>query len=92
LDKTWENVGSVATVVDAGDPLDLQQILDDPTAKGISRLMVEGSGTMHTQFLTAGLADELHLVLAPFLVGDSNAPCFVNDGTFPWHRRLPGTS
>ena len=39
---------------------------------------------MHTQFLTAGLADELHLVVAPFFVGDSRAPRFVGDGDFPW--------
>ena len=36
--------------------------------------MVEGGGTVHTQFLTAGLADELQLVVAPFFVGDSRAP------------------
>jgi 5-amino-6-(5-phosphoribosylamino)uracil reductase len=47
--------------------------------------MVEGGGTMHTQFLTADLADELHLVVAPFFVGDSRARRFVSDGHFPWH-------
>ena len=36
--------------------------------------MVEGGGTVHAQFLTAGLADELHLVVAPFFVGDRRAP------------------
>jgi 5-amino-6-(5-phosphoribosylamino)uracil reductase len=41
---------------------------------------------MHTQFLAAGLADELHLVVAPFFVGDSAAPRFVYDGSFPWNR------
>ena len=38
-----------------------------------------------TQFLTAGLADELHLVVAPFFVGDSRAQRFVGDGSFPWN-------
>jgi 5-amino-6-(5-phosphoribosylamino)uracil reductase len=46
--------------------------------------MVEGGGMVHTQFLTAGLADELHLVVAPLFVGDSRAPRFVGDGRFPW--------
>jgi 5-amino-6-(5-phosphoribosylamino)uracil reductase len=41
---------------------------------------------VHTQFLTNGLADELHLVIAPFFVGDSRAPRFVHDGAFPWNR------
>ena len=38
---------------------------------------------MHAQFLTAGLADELHLVVAPFFVGDRRAPRFVGDGRVP---------
>jgi 5-amino-6-(5-phosphoribosylamino)uracil reductase len=49
--------------------------------------MVEGGGTIHTQFLAAGLADELHLVVAPFFVGDSQAPRFVGDGSFPWNPK-----
>lgn len=45
---------------------------------------MEGGGSVHTQFLTSGLADELHLVVAPFFVGDARAPRFVGAGTFPW--------
>jgi 5-amino-6-(5-phosphoribosylamino)uracil reductase len=47
--------------------------------------MVEWGGTVHTQFLTAGLADELQLVVAPLFVGDSRARRFVGDGRFPWN-------
>jgi 5-amino-6-(5-phosphoribosylamino)uracil reductase len=85
LDKARERVGAVASVVDAGDPADLHRVLNDLHERGIGRLMVEGGGTMHTQFLAAGLADELHLVIAPFFVGDAQAPRFVHDGTFPWN-------
>jgi 5-amino-6-(5-phosphoribosylamino)uracil reductase len=53
--------------------------------------MVEGGGTIHTQFLTAGLVDELQLVVAPFFVGDSRAPRFVRDGTFPWGPKCRAT-
>jgi 5-amino-6-(5-phosphoribosylamino)uracil reductase len=59
-------------------------VVADLAARGVRRLMVEGGGSMHTQFLTAGLADELQLVVAPFFVGDSRAPRFVSDGDFPW--------
>ena len=62
---------------------------EDLRARGVRRLMVEGGGTVHTQFLTADLADELQLVVAPFFVGDSRASRFVGDGRFPWH---PGPS
>lgn len=80
-----ENVGDVATVVDGGDPVDLNTVLADLADRGVQRLMVEGGGTVHTQFLTAGLADELQLVIAPFFVGDADAPRFVGTGEFP-HR------
>ncbi|WP_243707568.1 dihydrofolate reductase family protein [Micromonospora sp. KC606] len=83
--KTTELLAGQATVVDAGDPVDHDRILADLAGRGIGRLMVEGGGTVHAQFLTAGLADELHLVVAPFFVGDCQAPRFVAEGRFPWH-------
>jgi 5-amino-6-(5-phosphoribosylamino)uracil reductase len=84
-----ERLGPVATVVDGGEPVDMRWISEDLYARGVRRLMVEGGGTVHTQFLTADLADELHLVVAPFFVGDSRSRRFVGDGEFPWnpHRR-----
>ncbi|MFI5924771.1 RibD family protein [Micromonospora sp. NPDC051543] len=85
LDKTRERVGGLATVIDGGEPVDLGGVLADLAARGVRRLMVEGGGTVHAQFLTAGLADELHLVVAPFFVGDRRAPRFVDEGRFPWN-------
>ncbi|MBT2416134.1 dihydrofolate reductase family protein [Streptomyces sp. ISL-12] len=49
---------------------------------GVRRLMVEGGGTVHTQLLRAGLADELQLVLAPLLVGDPAAPRLFGPGDY----------
>ncbi|SBT42652.1 RibD family protein [Micromonospora auratinigra] len=85
VEKAHEQVGRVATVVDGGDPVTPAAVLDDLAARGVRRLMVEGGGSVHCQFLTAGLVDELHLVVAPFFVGDGRAPRFVGDGRFPWH-------
>jgi 5-amino-6-(5-phosphoribosylamino)uracil reductase len=89
LDRVKENLSDVATVVDAGEPVRMQEVTEDLYQRGVRRLMVEGGGTLHTQFLTADLADELQLVIAPFFVGDSRARRFVDDGRFPWnaHRR-----
>jgi 5-amino-6-(5-phosphoribosylamino)uracil reductase len=39
---------------------------------------------MHTQFLAAGLVDELQLVVAPFFVGQDAAPRFVGAARFPF--------
>jgi len=78
-------LGQVATVIDGGEPVDMRRLSEDLGARGVQRLMVEGGGTVHTQFLTDDLADELHLVVAPFFVGDSRARRFVDDGRFPWN-------
>jgi 5-amino-6-(5-phosphoribosylamino)uracil reductase len=64
----------VAEVVAAGDPLSLEAVLADLYARGIRRLLIEGGGSVLAQFLAAGLADELHLVIAPLFVGDPAAP------------------
>ena len=83
--STRRRLGTAATVVDGGRPVDVRRMSEDLRARGVRRLMVEGGGTVHTQFLTADLADELQLVVAPFFVGDSRASRFVGDGRFPFH-------
>ncbi|HKN94652.1 MAG TPA: dihydrofolate reductase family protein [Thermoleophilaceae bacterium] len=78
-------LGPVATVVDGGQPVKMRRLSEDLGDRGVHKLMVEGGGKVHTQFLTGNLADELQLVVAPFFVGDSRAPRFVRDGRFPWN-------
>jgi 5-amino-6-(5-phosphoribosylamino)uracil reductase len=78
--------GTGAEVIAAGDPLDLDAVLADLAARGVSRLMVEGGGTVLAQFLAAGLADELHLVIAPVFVGDRAAPHIWGTPGAPHHR------
>jgi len=67
----------------AGRLAELVALLADLARRGVARLMVEGGTSVHTQFLAAGLVDELHLVVAPFLVGDPAAPRFVGPAAFP---------
>jgi riboflavin-specific deaminase-like protein len=78
-------LGPVATVVDGGGTVEMRTLSTDLAARGVERLMVEGGGCVHTQFLTEDIVDELQLVVAPVFVGDSEAPRFVSDGTFPWN-------
>jgi 5-amino-6-(5-phosphoribosylamino)uracil reductase len=63
----------------------MRWLTEDLADRGVDRLMVEGGGVVHTQFLSGDLVDELQLVVAPFFVGDSGAPRFVTDGRFPWN-------
>jgi 5-amino-6-(5-phosphoribosylamino)uracil reductase len=81
--KVRETLDDLADVVSTGPTVDLGVMLDDLGERGIRHLMVEGGGTIHTQFLTQGLADEIHLAVAPIFVGDSAAPRFVSAGQFP---------
>ena len=82
--RTRRRLSDGVTVVDAGSPVLLGGVLHDLAGRGVGRLMVEGGGQVHTQLLTAGLADELQLVVAPFFVGDPRAARFVGPGSFPW--------
>ena len=86
VDTARSQFGGFATVVDAGKPVEMCTVSQDLAARGVKRLMVEGGGNVHTQFLTDNLADELQLVVAPFFVGDSRAPRIVSDGHFPWNQ------
>jgi 5-amino-6-(5-phosphoribosylamino)uracil reductase len=79
-----EQLGRVATVVDGGGPVELARVSADLYRRGVRRLMVEGGGDVQTQFLTEGLADELHLVVAPLFVGNPEATRFVGPGSFPF--------
>jgi 5-amino-6-(5-phosphoribosylamino)uracil reductase len=83
IERARAAVGTAATVVDVGEPIDLPRLLADLHGRGVARLMVEGGTAVHTLFLTAGVVDEVHLVVAPFFVGDADAPRFVRPGRFP---------
>jgi 5-amino-6-(5-phosphoribosylamino)uracil reductase len=73
----------VATVVAAGEPLDLGRLLADLHGRGVHRLLVEGGAGVLTWFLGAGLVDELHLAIAPFVVGEADAPRLSGAGRLP---------
>lgn len=76
-------LAGLAEVVALGAAVPLGAVLDDLGARGVRRLMVEGGGSVHTQFLAEGLADELQLAVAPLLVGQERAPRFVRPAAFP---------
>lgn len=86
-DEVRDRLGAVATVIDTGpgSEVDVAEVLEHLSARGVDRVMVEGGGTVLTQFLTADIVDELQLVVAPLFVGDSRAPRLVGDGRFPWN-------
>lgn len=79
-----ELLGERATVVGLGDEVTMADVVNELGDRGVRTLLVEGGGTMITQFLTSNLVDELQLAIAPFFVGDRRAPRLIGDGRFPW--------
>jgi len=82
-EKLGAQLAGLADVVSLGLELDFGALLDDLGARGIGKLMVEGGGMTHTAFLSAGLADEIHLAVAPVVVGRAGAPRFLNPAHYP---------
>jgi riboflavin biosynthesis pyrimidine reductase/pyrimidine deaminase RibD-like protein len=81
---TAARLGKRAEVIDAGDPLSVPFVLRDLAAeRGVARLVLEGGSRTLRCVLAAGLADELHLAIAPFFVGEATAPSFGLPGTYP---------
>ena len=81
--KISDDLSHLATVVGIDDLSSLTGLLDDLGQRGIRRLMVEGGSTTHTQFLSQDLADELHIAVAPFFVGQPDAPHLTNPASYP---------
>ncbi|MET7702291.1 dihydrofolate reductase family protein [Streptomyces sp. NPDC005485] len=80
-------VGLAADIVPLGPELDWRALLEHLyDVRGVRRLMVEGGGTIHTQLLREGLADELQLVLAPLFVGEATAPRLFGPGPYQGGR------
>lgn len=82
-EKLRARLEGLAEVVSTGPSIDFGALLDDLGTRGIKRLMVEGGGHIHTAFLSQGLADEIHLAIAPLLVGQADAPRFLNPAAYP---------
>ena len=59
-----------AVLIDAGDPLSLEALLEDL----MERSLIEGGARVLAEFLAGDLADELDLAIAPFFVADPAAP------------------
>src|SRR5262249_8206489 len=63
-----------AVLIDAGDPVSADFMLQDLAERGVARLLVEGGARVLGDFLAADLADQLDLAVAPFFVADPAAP------------------
>ncbi|MFF3531403.1 RibD family protein [Streptomyces rubiginosohelvolus] len=83
VEKVRATLGDLADVVSVGPDLDWGLVLDELGGRGVTRLMVEGGGTVHTQLMASDLADEVHLAIAPLLVGQPEAARFLSAADYP---------
>ncbi|WP_460541178.1 RibD family protein [Glycomyces halotolerans] len=88
--RQWRMEAGAAEVVAVGEPgVELPRALADLAERGVERLLVEGGGIVHTAFLAEDLADELHLAVAPFLLGKRGGARFALPAEFPQSPRRP---
>ncbi|MEU9631498.1 dihydrofolate reductase family protein [Streptomyces luteogriseus] len=83
VEKVRTTLGGLADVVSVGPQMGWGLVLDELGRRGVERLMVEGGGTIHTQLMAQDLADEVHLAIAPLLVGQPKAARFLGAADFP---------
>jgi riboflavin-specific deaminase-like protein len=83
LARVRATLGPLADVVSTGPAVDWTQVLDELGRRGVRRLMVEGGGSVHTQLMSGNLADEMHVAVAPLLVGQADAPRFLGPAAYP---------
>ena len=74
-DDRVRRLSEVAEVWKLGrEQVDLAAVLDRLRERGVERLLVEGGGELNWTFVRSGLVDELHVTLAPCLLGGRAAP------------------
>lgn len=68
-------VQEIACLKDGDGPVDPAAVLNVLAKLGLQRVFVEGGGQTVSTFLTAGLVDRLHVLVAPMIIG-SGQPAF----------------
>jgi diaminohydroxyphosphoribosylaminopyrimidine deaminase/5-amino-6-(5-phosphoribosylamino)uracil reductase len=76
----------------SGNPLDLREVLSLLSAKGITRLMVEGGPTLAAAFIAADLVDEAALFHSPKTVGAGGVEALASPAMAALRARLKQVS
>ena len=67
--------------------VDLRALLERLAREGVERLLVEGGGETNWALVEQDLVDELHVTVAPWLLGGKAAPTLLEGAGFPMALR-----
>ncbi len=62
--------------------VNLRKMVQILSEMGVKRIMVEGGGTINFELLKRGLVDEIHVAIAPKIIGGKTAPTLVDGDGF----------
>ena len=69
--KRLENLGVIIVVLEInGERLDIRNVMTEISARGITRLLIEGGGTLAASAMATDLVDEIAWFRAPSVMGD----------------------
>ena len=86
------NLKDKAVVIDTGGELSLAAVLHDLyTERRVLNLLAEPGAVLARELLAQDLVDEIRLAVAPFFVGDENAPRFALPAHYPHASGNPMT-
>ena len=79
-DKPMQGIETIVCPSTANNRVDLQFGMQALAEQGITRLMVEGGGTVLASLLSANLIDEIHWIHAPSVIGGDGLPSLADLG------------
>ena len=72
----------VQIILTGKNTVNLKSLLKKLYAKKIKKILVEGGGETHWEFVKNNLFDELILTISPYLIGGENAVSFISGSGF----------
>ena len=85
--EKYEELKKVAIVKKFDDnSITARHVIADLESRGVKSLLVEGGSSTLTMFFTENVVDEFRIAIAPFFVGEDNAPRLVHSGIFPFKK------
>lgn len=64
-----------------GDAVDLHQLMDYYTERGVEQVLLEGGGGLINHFVNAELVDRVKILVMPYISGDADAVSLVEGST-----------